>query len=272
MPYARWAEHAYSLAEQAGKCILTHYTPSIDSRAKSDGSPVTAADLASHHLIFDGLKNYALDENGPAPILSEEGPSIPFSERQHWERYWCIDPLDGTREFLAHNGEFTVNIALIAEGRPVIGIIYVPVEERGYLAWQGGGAFLQHDDTRTRIHTQRPPHQPLRMLLSAHARAKALLPPWVPATHTRTHQGSALKFCTLALGNADIFFRFSPTSEWDNAAGECLLQEAGGALFTATWEQLSYNQPTLRHGNIIALGDATFPWCSDFLREISRQS
>jgi 3'(2'), 5'-bisphosphate nucleotidase len=265
---ASCAAYAYTLAESAGKKILEHYSQPIVSQNKPDGSPITAADQASHNIIVSGLENFALDDQGPIPVLSEESPPVTFQERQQWRRYWCVDPLDGTREFIDRNDEFAVNIALIVDHQPVIGIIYIPTQQRGYLAWQGGGAYRQErDGSCERIHTQRPPQLPLRVLLSRHFGLGTSLPAWLPPAKDLIllHQGSALKFCTLACGQADIFFRFSATSEWDNAAGQCLLVEAGGAIFSPDWEPLTYNHTaSLRHGNIIAVGDPAFDWLKGF--------
>ena len=254
-----WAEFAYDVAERAGKVILEYYQQSITPSFKKDGSPLTIADKAAHDLIFKELSPFVLDANGAAPVLSEEGEMPTFEERQMWHRYWSVDPLDGTREFLAHNDEFSVNIALVVNHKPVVGIIYIPVQKVGYLAWQGGGAYRCKEGSKPeRIVTRIPSSKPLRIIMGHRRPDIATLPSWLSTLgeSTISHQGSSLKFCTLANGEADLFLRLSPTSEWDNAAGQCLLEEAGGIITTLDFETIPYNQSgTLRHGSLIAMGD-----------------
>lgn len=262
---ADWANHAYALAKEAGDKIMEFYTQAeaIVPEYKEDDSPLTIADRQAHQIIFNGLVDFALDAQGPAPVLSEEGKQVPFIERQRWARYWCVDPLDGTKEFLSRNDEFTVNIALIIHHQPVIGILYVPTHHCGYLAWRGGGAYrCGPNGQRERILTQRPVPSPLRVLVSRHY-GPDTLQPWLPILgETRiAYQGSALKFCALASGQADLFLRLSPTSEWDNAAGQCLLEEAGGGVFSLDGLPLSYNHSgSLEQGKFIAVGDKAFNW------------
>lgn len=261
---AKWAEHAFALAMQAGEQILIHYhseAPLVPDY-KTDHSPITIADRAAHDMIVAGLVDYVLDEEGAAPLLSEEGRQIPFLERQHWSRYWCIDPLDGTKEFIARNDEFTVNIALIVNHEPVIGIVYVPAQRLGYLAWRGGGAYCQAQGQRTRLLTQSPPSKPLRVLVSRH-HGITEMQPWLARLGPLDciTQGSALKFCTIAGGHADLLLRLSPTSEWDNAAGHCILEEAGGAVFSLEGQPLTYNRAgILEQSRFIAVGDKNYPW------------
>ncbi len=261
---AKWAEHAFAVAMRAGEEILMHYqseAPLIPDY-KADQSPITIADRAAHDIIMAGLVDYELDAQGVAPLLSEEGRQIPYLERQHWSRYWCIDPLDGTKEFIARNDEFTVNIALIVNHQPVIGVVYVPAQHLGYLAWRGGGAYREDRGQRARILTQSPPLKPLRVLVSRHHGINDMQP-WLARlgpTECIT-QGSALKFCTIASGKADLLLRLSPTSEWDNAAGHCILEEAGGAVFTLDGQPLTYNRAgILEQSRFIAVGDKTHPW------------
>jgi len=260
-----WANYAYTLAEKAGEKIMHYYAKvqTLQPEYKEDNSPLTDADKAAHDIIYQGLVQYALDNEGPAPVLSEEGQQIPFSVRQTWHRYWCVDPLDGTREFLAQNDEFAVNIALISQHEPVLGIIYVPAQKLGYLAWRGGGAYrCDSKGDRQRILIQSPPHQPWRVLVSRHCSAMQLQP-WLTALGETTldNQGSSLKFGALASGEADIMLRLSPTSEWDNAAGHCILEEAGGAIFCLDGQPLSYNRSgTLTQGHFVAVGDKFVNW------------
>lgn len=267
---AQWAEHAYSLAVQAGEKIMLYYaqTEKLVPEYKADDSPLTEADKASHDIIYRGLVNFNLDPEGPVPVISEEGKQTPFVERQTWQRYWCVDPLDGTKEFLIHNDEFTVNISLIMHQQPVVGIIYVPAQKRGYMAWRGGGAYCVENGLRKRIVTKIPPSKPLRVLVSRHY-GLTTIQPWLPilGEMSLVYQGSALKFCALASGDADIFLRLSPTSEWDNAAGQCLLEEAGGAVYSIDGQPLIYNRSgTLQQGKFIAVADKSSDWSKYFAR------
>lgn len=262
---ATWTEYAYQLAKTAGEKILEHYqsTTPVTPSYKADESPITIADQAAHDIIAQGLAVFELDKEGPAPLLSEEGRQIPFLERQQWSRYWCVDPLDGTKEFLARNDEFTVNIALIVNHQPLLGVVYVPAQHQGYLAWRGGGAYLcNKEGQRSRLRAKVPPNEPLRVLVSRH-HGLDYLQPWLARLGPTTliSQGSALKFCTLASGDADLFLRLSPTSEWDNAAGQCILEEAGGAVISLDGLPLTYNRSgILEQNHFMAVGDKARPW------------
>jgi 3'(2'), 5'-bisphosphate nucleotidase len=262
---AIWTNYAYQLAKAAGEKILEHYQNEtrLIPNYKIDLSPITLADQEAHDTIAEGLAGFALDSNGPAPLLSEEGRQIPFVERQQWSRYWCVDPLDGTKEFLVRNGEFTVNIALIVNHHPILGVVYVPTERIGYLAWQGGGAYVcDQEGNKNRILTKTPPFEPLRVLVSRH-HGLDYLQPWLVRLGPTTliSQGSALKFCTIASGQADLFLRLSPTSEWDNAAGQCILEEAGGAVISLDGQPLTYNRSgILEQNHFIAVGDKARAW------------
>lgn len=268
---ANWTDYAYKLAVDAGKAIMALYEQEkpIDAQYKADNSPITAADRIAHDIIYAGLSHFPLEEQTPVPVLSEEGKLIPFLERQRWQSYWCVDPLDGTKDFLARNGEFTVNIALLMHNEPILGVIYVPAQKCGYLAWRGGGAYqCDYAGNRERIVTQAPPANPLRLIVSRY-HGLEFLQPWLVGLGETTliHQGSALKFCALAKGEADVFLRLSPSSEWDNAAGQCILQEAGGAVFSWDRQSLPYNRSgTLEQQRFIAVGDASFPWQKYFNR------
>ena len=262
---ATWTTYAYQLAKTAGEKILEHYQSAMPVTAdyKADHSPITIADQAAHDIIASGLAGFELDSQGAAPLLSEEGRQIPFLERQKWSRYWCVDPLDGTKEFLERNGEFTVNIGLVINHQPVLGVVYVPALHLGYLAWRGGGAYAcDQDGQRSRVLTQTPPSEPLRVLVSRH-HGLDYLQPWIARLGPTNliSQGSALKFCTIASGQADLFLRLSPTSEWDNAAGQCILEEAGGAVISLDGQPLTYNRAgILEQNHFMAVGDKTKAW------------
>lgn len=265
---ADWANYAYQTAVQAGEKIM-HYYPqvkSLETEFKADASPLTIADKASHDIIYQALKDYSLDAQGPAPLLSEEGEHPPYLDRQQWQRYWCIDPLDGTKEFLKGIDEFTVNIALIMDHEPVVGVIYVPAQQMGYLAWRGGGAYrCNANGERQRIVTQSPVLQPLRVLTSRHHGLENLSLLKNLGETRIMQQGSALKFGTVAEGGADLFLRLSQASEWDNAAGQCLLEEAGGAIFGFNLQPLRYNlSDNLKQGSFVAVGDKLHNWSQYF--------
>lgn len=252
---------AYAVAKEAGEAIMGFYrqTDPIVPEYKMDTSPLTIADQASHEIIMQGL---GVITNGQIPILSEEGRQIPFVERQQWKEYWCVDPLDGTKDFLKRSNEFTVNIALIRNHIPVIGVIYAPAFERGYVAWQNGGAYCYNGHSKKQIMGKKPLAKPFRIVVSHYHGLETLQPFLSPLGETiLIHQGSALKFCTLAYGEADLFLRLSPSSEWDNAAGQCLLHEAGGAVYSFDGQLLPYNYTgTLEQRPFIAVADVGFDW------------
>lgn len=233
------------LARAAGQAILDIYAQAdAGVEQKADCSPLTQADRAAHQCIQCGLTDIGL------PILSEEGRTIPWAERQHWERFWLVDPLDGTREFLKRNGEFTVNIALIAAQQPVWGVIYVPVQDILYWGGPGLGAFCQQGNTPPVVlQTQSKPlnSSGIRVVASrSHLNAETeafiqgLIEPQLVS------MGSSLKFMLLAEGRADVYPRFAPTMEWDTAAADAILRAAGGQVIQAdSGEPLRYNKENL---------------------------
>lgn len=255
---------AYTVAVEAGEAIMGFYrqTEPLVPEFKADASPLTVADQASHEILAKGLAKLRF-EGQAIPLLSEEGPQYSFMERQKWHQYWCVDPLDGTKDFLRRNDEFTVNIALVHDHIPIIGIIYVPAQQKGYLAWEKGGAYrCEKGEAKQRIATKRPFSKPVRVAVSRYHGLETLQPYLTTLGETvLIHQGSALKFCTVALGEADIFLRLSPSSEWDNAAGQCLIQETGGAVYSFDGQPLSYNRSgTLEQRPFIAVADSAFDW------------
>ena len=219
-------DHALDLAQQAGQRILAVYQSDFAVTHKQDASPLTQADLASHTLILETLAKLSPE----LPCLSEEAADIPYATRRSWARYWLVDPLDGTKEFVKRNGEFTVNIALVEGHRPVLGVIHAPVPGLTYGAARGVGAFRLEGSRRARIATRRLPAKPTFVVSRSHkdpqldsvlARAPA---------HEAVGRGSSLTFCLVADGTADFYPRFGPTSEWDTAAGQCIVEQAGGAV------------------------------------------
>jgi 3'(2'), 5'-bisphosphate nucleotidase len=254
----RLRDPVIALAREAGRAILAVYACDFDVEAKADRSPLTEADLAAHACIRDGLA--ALD---PAlPMLSEESAAHELSGRRDWTRYWLVDPLDGTREFVKRNGEFTVNIALIEDGRTVFGVVYAPVLDELFWGQAGHGAFLRGPEGDVELRARRPAPRPLRVAVS-----RSHLDPRSAALLGRLEQpvsvglGSSLKFCRLAEGRVDVYPRFGPTGEWDTAAGQAVLEAAGGAVLDLAGQPLTYNQrESLINPDFIALGDPELPW------------
>lgn len=256
--HQQWITSLCALARAAGEASLVHYRDDLAVDRKADFSPVTAADRAAHEVIARGLAQLA----PRIPLLSEEGAHLPWSEREGWERYWLVDPLDGTREFIKRNGEFSVNIALIEGGAPVLGVVHAPVG--GQMCWgvHGVGAYSREGGEDIALHVRRPASAPLRVMASRshrHPKVDAMLAR-MPATEC-DGLGSSLKFLRLAEGLADLYPRFGPTSEWDTAAGQAVLEAAGGAVLDLEGRPLAYNQREgLLNPDFIAVGDASLPW------------
>jgi 3'(2'), 5'-bisphosphate nucleotidase len=249
------------LAKQAGERILAIYQQDFSILHKKDETPVTEADMAAHAIIDDGLEEIA-DEY---PVLSEESTSIPFEDRARWQTYWLVDPLDGTREFIKRNGEFTVNIALIDDHQSILGAIYAPVLGVSYYAAKGLGAYKQESGK-----------QPERISVNKNAGDKIIV------AGSRSHQseelkrflanlpdyelismGSSLKSCLVAEGKADIYARLGPTSEWDTAAAHCIVTEAGGFITKTDMQALAYNtKESLLNPHFFVFGDTQKNWAS----------
>ncbi|HEY8586574.1 MAG TPA: 3'(2'),5'-bisphosphate nucleotidase CysQ [Rhodanobacter sp.] len=251
-----------TIARAAGAAILAVYHSDFAVQTKADASPLTAADLAAQRVIMQGLT--ALDE--PLPVLSEEVSARPWSERQHWSRYWLVDPLDGTREFVKRNGEFTVNIALIDNHRSVLGVVFAPVTGELYVAARGEGAWLQDraDAGWRQIHS-RALAQPPRVAGSrSHGGAQGeVLQRLIGGDYELVPLGSSLKFCLIARGEADVYLRLGLTSEWDTAAAQCVLDEAGGAVLDLAGQPFRYNRgESLLNPEFIAVGDCAIDWAA----------
>jgi 3'(2'), 5'-bisphosphate nucleotidase len=240
MQPADYLKPAIALAEQAGEAIMQVYATDFTVENKSDQSPLTQADLASHQVIVAGLRQLTPHW----PVLSEESVALPFAERGAWGEYWLIDPLDGTREFVKRNGEFTVNIALISDHRPVLGVVYVPVTRTLYYAAQGGGACKQAaGESAHPIHARPCPEHGLT-LAGSRSHAGESLQNFVACLGRETRLssvGSSLKICLVAEGQADLYPRFGPTSEWDTAAAQCVAEQAGAHLTDLQRRPLRYN-------------------------------
>jgi 3'(2'), 5'-bisphosphate nucleotidase len=246
--------HALGLAllpivAHAGAAIMRVYGDSFVVRRKDDNSPLTLADLESQRVIIEGLKRLTPG----IPILAEESAQAPWAERKTWPLLWVVDPLDGTREFVKRNGEFTVNIALVREHEPVLGVVSAPAQGLLYWGAAGVGAFRTEDGAQMPIHVSLP-HHPLRVVGSrSHASAETAAYLARLAPHVMTGIGSSLKFCLLAAGQADLYPRFGPTSEWDTAAGQALLEAAGGQVTRLDGHRLRYNcRESVINGDFLA--------------------
>lgn len=269
-----------AIARAAGDAILTIYNAleTANIQTKSDDSPLTEADVAAHNLIARELPKL-LD----VPMISEESALPSLAERQAWSTYWLIDPLDGTKEFIARNGQFTVNIALVVNGVPQLGVVHVPVTDETYLGVDQSIAFEsatraekyvmgnKQSELQTRSLTQRfANQQPLDVLMSLrHGSAEqtalvAKLQTCWPAPLNPLSAGSSLKFCWIAEGRADFYPRLAPTCEWDTAAAQAVLVAAGGMVVRAdNLVPLRCNtQETLLNPFFLAMGDASFDWQS----------
>jgi 3'(2'), 5'-bisphosphate nucleotidase len=204
-----------------------------------------------------------LRELGPGlPVLSEESGSVETSDRLTWSQYWLVDPLDGTKEFVKRNGEFTVNIALIDAHRPILGVVTAPAKDLEYSAYAGGGAFKSERDTRRAIRVLRPAADPLRVV-GSRSHANPALAAYVEALgpHVLKPMGSSLKICLVAEGEADIYPRLGPTSEWDTAAAQAILECAGGSMIDLVGQPLRYNSKDhLLNPHFLAFGDDKRDW------------
>jgi 3'(2'), 5'-bisphosphate nucleotidase len=225
---------------------------------KQDSSPLTDADRASHDFLTQSLPGVIPG----IPVISEESMDPTLGLREADGRFWLVDPLDGTKEFLKGTGEFTVNIALVEQGRPVIGVVHAPALGVIYFADLAGGAFRRsQDEAPVAIRAERAHRGPLRVVASkdhAGPLIEAMLAR-LPGAELKS-MGSSLKFCLVAEGNADIYLRDLPTMEWDTAAAQCVVEAAGGRVCTLDGKPLRYGKPSLRNPSIITVGDPDLPW------------
>ncbi|MBN4080309.1 3'(2'),5'-bisphosphate nucleotidase CysQ [Beggiatoa alba] len=254
-----YLEAVRTLASMAGEKILEVYQTEFTVDNKEDNTPVTQADLAANKVILAGLKALTPD----IPVLSEEDSMPPFSERSQWQRYWLVDPLDGTREFIQKNGEFTVNIALIDQQQVVLGVVYAPVKQLMYYAVKGQGSYKTSAHNKAeKIHVTKHCADPVRVTGSQSFTSNDFIAfvRNLPECSVIT-LGSALKSCLVAEGGADIYPRFGLTSEWDTAAAQCILEEAGGYLVDMDLEPLRYNsKDSILNPHFFAFGDAQVEW------------
>ena len=257
-----------ALAQTAGAAILAVYgREDLGEVRKADASPLTEADLAAHRILVEGLRRLAPG----LPVLSEESELPDWTVRSAWQRYWLVDPLDGTKEFVSRNGEFTVNIALIDDGVPVLGVVGVPVLGRTYAGVRGVGAWRIDASGRTPIGTRAMagrglPDAPVTVVASRSHGADTVAQ-WLDAVSARVGQvetrnmGSSLKLCLVAEGSADIYPRLAPTAEWDTAAAQAVVEAAGGLVLTDELREMRYNtKDALLNPHFFVIGDPAYPW------------
>lgn len=261
-PLAELAQHLIAAARLASDAVLEIYhRVDFAVELKADASPVTAADLASQRILLEKLSEIAPE----IPVLSEEAAILPYAERRHLRRLFIVDPLDGTREFVSRNGEFTINIALVEDGVPILGVVLAPTLNRTWWGAEGIGAFrLDRDEPAKAISTSDLSSRECEGLVVLASRSHggeklerflSLLPP-----HHRVSVGSSVKFCRIAEGSADFYPRLSPTQEWDTAAGDAIVRAAGGRVLQGTGEPLRYNKEQLLNPDFVVLGASEVPW------------
>ncbi|MGA7596015.1 MAG: 3'(2'),5'-bisphosphate nucleotidase CysQ [Gallionella sp.] len=265
----KYLQQVVRIAHRAGAAIMAVYQRGeAGETAKADNSPLTLADLAAHRIIVGELAGLTPD----IPILSEEAADIAYPVRSQWTRYWLVDPLDGTREFINRNGEFTVNIALVESAEPVLGVVYAPVPGKCYFGAHGAGAFVQRGNAPAQPITALPRRagEPIRIVTSrSHrdARTEALLERL--GAHQVISMGSSLKFCLVAEGAAHLYPRLGPTMEWDTAAAHAVVKAAGGIVCDMAGKELRYNKIDLHNPEFLvfpAADKATLGLVIDSLR------
>ncbi|SJL84782.1 3'(2'),5'-bisphosphate nucleotidase CysQ [Vibrio palustris] len=267
MPTAKDLSHLLpdiiAIARSAGQIILDIYeNHDYEAFIKSDDTPVTSADYAAHKLIVEKLQELTPD----IPILSEEAANIDLATREQWDRYWLVDPLDGTQEFIARSGDFATVIALVEYNHPVMGVVYGPVSGVTYYAYSGKGAWKipdMSDNIRIQTHQHETPNQSIAIAISRRQNINRITDKLsINWNYDLVPLGSAaLKACLVAEGAVDCYLRLGPTGEWDTAATQCIVEEAGGRILNTRLDPLSYNErDTLENPNFIVLGDHSLPW------------
>jgi 3'(2'), 5'-bisphosphate nucleotidase len=255
-----------AIVEEAGREIMRVYLSPFEVEKKADDSPLTQADLASHRSIKRALERLTPD----VPMLSEEATLPDFATRRAWGRYWLVDPLDGTKEFVSRNGEFTVNIALIEAHEPILGVVGVPVQQTIYTGDVVARRAERRDVNGIRVVNGRRMDRAAELVVVAsRSHGGERLEHYIDALSTRfpkvsrTPVGSSLKLCILAEGRADFYPRLGPTSEWDIAAAHAVLSAAGGAVWSFDRAPLRYNtKDSLLNPEFLAVADARFDWWS----------
>ncbi|MCG2590820.1 3'(2'),5'-bisphosphate nucleotidase CysQ [Rhodohalobacter sulfatireducens] len=244
------SETLIDISADAGEAILNYYKDEIKVETKDDESPLTKADLASHHVIVDALRKLTPE----TPVISEESGLPKYEERKEWKKYWLVDPLDGTKEFIKKNGEFTVNIALIENNKPVIGVVHIPAKKITYIGQKSLGSYkIDSDGNKTEVISTIPGKNKKVSIVTSRSHGSSdtedriekmgfIVGKSVPA-------GSSLKFCLVAEGTADIYPRFGPTMEWDTAAGDAVFRYSGKD--GERYSPLEYNKPSMKNGEFV---------------------
>ncbi|MCG6886516.1 MAG: 3'(2'),5'-bisphosphate nucleotidase CysQ [Proteobacteria bacterium] len=258
-----FAEAISEIAVEAGKAILEIYEQDFEVTQKRDMSPLTQADLASHRIICEALAHLTPD----IPVLSEESSDVDYGAREDWQQYWLVDPLDGTKEFINRNGEFTVNIALIRYHNPILGVVHVPVSGTTYTGLVGKWASKHtHNGVMEHISIRKPCAEP-PVVVGSRSHANPRLTGFLSklGEYELVSMGSSLKFCLLAEGKADFYPRLGPTSEWDTAAAHAVVLAAGGKIVTLEGKPLRYNtKKSLLNPEFLVLADTDRDWLGLF--------
>lgn len=251
MNHASLLDKLLQIADTASDKVMAIYQTDFEVNTKEDDSPITAADIASHHVIVDGLKALTPD----IPILSEESANAPWDERKHWTRFWLVDPIDGTKDFTNRTGEFTVNIALIENGEPVMGVVTAPALKEAYWGIKGQGAWKREADGSTRkLQVVEPPEAVRTVASKNHLNQETRDFIEQLGNHELVQAGSSLKFCRIAEGKADIYPRLGPTCEWDTGAAHAVLAAAGGKVNKLDGTPLLYGKEDVLNPYFVASG------------------
>ena len=245
------------IAREAGKIIEHYFNSDYDITLKEDRSPVTSADIAANEYIEEKLQ--ALTPS--IPRLSEESTTTVYPQRKDWNMLWLIDPLDGTRQFIKNKPDFTVNISLVHAQTPVLGCIYLPIDDELYFASVNSGAFISAgSETAVPISVQNNVGEVIRICANQdHGKSTRYFVSHFPRHHL-VSRGSSIKSCLIASGSADIYPRFGPTWEWDTAAAQCIVEQAGGKLTDTFMQPLIYNKESLLNPSFLAFGDTSVNW------------
>lgn len=251
MPDSAILPDVIAIADAAGEAVMAIYRTDFDVEYKSDQSPLTAADLASNRIITEGLRRLTPD----IPVLSEESEAADWETRRHWRRFWLIDPIDGTRDFTQRTGEFTVNIALIENGEPILGVVTAPALHEAYWGLRGEGAHKR--DRGGHVHRiQVAQAKTARRVVASKNHLNDETRAFIDSLgeHQLVQAGSSLKFCRIAEGHADIYPRLGPTCEWDTGAAQAVLMAAGGKVETLEGKPLRYGKEDLLNPHFVASG------------------
>jgi 3'(2'), 5'-bisphosphate nucleotidase len=249
-----------SIVSDASRVVMEIYEQEFSVYEKDDKSPLTLADLECNRIVTEGLNSIS-----NYPVFSEEGKDVAWEERKHWNQYWLIDPIDGTKEFIKKNDEFTINIALVTKGVPIFGVVSAPALLTTYFGVKGIGAWkVDSNGKQCSINVNAPPKTGWKVVVSrSHVNKAAVqLANSLPESELIS-MGSSLKFCLIAEGNADIYPRFGPTSEWDTAAAQAVVDAAGGKVISFDLNPLRYNtKSSLINPNFIACSKLDIQWLS----------